>query len=51
MIPVGFGKACLYFCGVFLGRGCEKSINHYYNVCLFLSTITGVVQMILLWAL
>lgn len=51
MVPVGLGKACQYFCGVFIGQGCEKSIKHYYNVCLLLSAVIGVAQMALLWLL
>lgn len=42
MVPVGLGKACQYYVGIFIGQGCERSINHYFNVCLLLSVIIGV---------
>lgn len=43
MVPVGLGRACQYFCGVFIGRGCERSIMHYFNVCMLLAGICGIV--------
>ena len=51
MLPVGLGRATSYYVGVFIGQGCEKSINHYYNVCLAMSAIVGLIQCFILWIL
>jgi MATE family multidrug resistance protein len=48
MIPVGFSKACFYYTGFFIGQGCSKSIQHYYNTAMLMSVIVGVFQIILL---
>ena len=42
MIPVGFNKACSYYVGIYIGKGCEKSLMHYYNVAMIMSCIVGV---------
>ena len=51
MIPVGFGKATMYFVGVFIGTGCEESLKHYYKVAMLMSIVVGFLQIIILWAL
>jgi len=51
MVPVGFSKACGFYVGVFIGQGCEKSIKHYYNVCMVMGITAGMLQMLLLWLL
>ena len=51
MIPVGFAKACAYYVGIFIGKGQEQLIKHYYNVAMLLSIITGLLQILILWAL
>lgn len=50
MIPVGLGQACAYYVGVYIGKGCERSIMHSYKVCSMMSCILGVIQIIILWA-
>lgn len=51
MIPVGFSKACAFYIGVYIGKGSEAKIRHFYNVAMLMSATVGVLQMILLWAL
>lgn len=51
MVPVGFSKACGFYVGVFIGRGSEASIKHYYNVSMIMAIAVGIFQMLLLWAL
>ena len=51
MIPVGFSKACAFYIGVYIGKGSEVKIKHFYNVAMLMSATVGVLQMLLLWAL
>ena len=49
MIPVGFNSACSYFMGLYIGKGCSKSVRFYYEVCLRLSLFVGITISILLY--
>mmetsp|Transcript_34418 Transcript_34418/g.42485 ORF Transcript_34418/g.42485 Transcript_34418/m.42485 type:complete len:92 (+) Transcript_34418:221-496(+) len=51
MVPVGFSKACGFYIGVYIGRGSEATIKHYYNVATLMAVAVGILQMLLLWAL
>ena len=51
MIPVGFSKACSYYVGVFIGKGSEESIMHYYKVSMTMSCVVGLIQVIILWSI
>ena len=48
IIPVGFSQACSYFMGLYIGKGCSKSVIYYYKVCLNLSLSVGIITAILL---
>ena len=49
MVPVGFSKACGFYIGVYIGRGSEATIKHFYNVSMVMAIAVGITQMILLW--
>ena len=51
MVPVGLGRACSFYIGIFIGRGCEDSIRHYYKIIMFMTVAVAIFQIILLWAI
>ena len=48
MIPVGFKIACSFLIGSNIGKGDICAILHYYRVCMWLSAIIGIAQILVL---
>jgi Na+-driven multidrug efflux pump len=48
-IPCGFSTACGILVGRSIGRGCVKTLKHYYSYCMYLSVAVAFFQNFVLY--